>query len=573
MRNYLFATTHRKSAVVLDATPILRAEPLDNSSTLQLREMAANATRHELERCRWEDLREDQYLTASIGTVGIVMLSTEQDKLSGENKAKLSLVDQTRFYPDPSATRINDCRFVIHEPQMDISDIVEQFPEKGRFVKPMKSQPVGKTLTTNTIARSNDEIINAPGNELSLDVDGNIRQRVAEVAYVWIKDETLTADVQENVLKESVAALECSDCGLRYEPPLVAGCPQCGSQNAEQIEVDAGAEQATTLSRQYPYGRLIVISQDVLLYDGPAPLEIDCVFPFFPYCLYRVPIRFHGYGDVALLKSNQMQADKNMAQLIDAMRLTSMGYLQVPANEPAWGQVTNEPGQKIPTRAENANIAKWITPQSYNAQLHSIADESIYRDFQRISGEPDSSVGSIPTAPEGNASVAARESTRTSRIGKHLKDFNAVWSDIATALWQLMNQYYVGPRQFMAQHADKTFESIVLDVSQMPRGLRIRVEADIDALEKDKLAGQNLVMAMQAGVLPMMPDVLFRAMGTPEAIINEVMQRPEVQFHMAQQQAALMATMGAPPTGATPVQANPSGSPSSPQNSNNGGGM
>lgn len=113
-----------------------------------------------------------------------------------------------------------------------------------------------------------------------------------------------------------------------------------------------------------------------------------------------------------------------------------------------------------------------------------------------------------------------------------------------------------------------------MDVSTLPRGMRIRVEADIDALEKDKLAGQNLVMAMQAGVLPMMPDVLLRAMGTPEAIINEVMQRPEVQMHlMMQQQLALSAAAnGAPPNGATPGTATPTGPNSgAPQNSDSGG--
>ena len=527
---------------------------------MQLRDQAANACRHELERLRWEDIREDQYLTASIGGTGVVMLSTEIDKLSGEHMAKLSLCDPQRFYPDPSATRIHDCRFVVYEPSMDISDIVEQFPERGGEIKPTKSSPIGKTLTNNTVARSDDEIINAPGNELSLDSEGNIRQRVADVAFIFIKDETLTADVQENVVKEKALTLECQDCGLVHEPGLEPGCPQCGSENEmPSEEMPQDAEKTTTLYRQYPYGRLIVICQEVLLYDGPNPLEIDQVFPFFAYSLYRVPNRFHGYGDVALLKSNQMQMDKNMAQLIDNMRL-SVGYLQIPANEPAWGQVTNEPGQKVPTRAENASIPRWVAPQTMNPQLHAMADDMMFRDFQRESGEPDSSVGSLPTAPEGNASVQARESTRTSRIGKHLKDFNITWSDVATALWQVMNQLYIGPRQFMAQHSDRTFEAILLDVSQMPRGLRIRVEADIDALEKDKLAGQNLVMAMQAGVLPMMPDVLLRAMGTPEAIINEVMQRPEVQFHMMQQQAALMAgANGATPQGASPGTGSPAG--------------
>ena len=139
-----------------------------------------------------------------------------------------------------------------------------------------------------------------------------------------------------------------------------------------------------------------------------------------------------------------------------------------------------------------------------------------------------------------------------------MRKFNKAWGDIASIAWQMMVQHYVGPRPFMFSPNGSQFESVVLDVSMLPRNLRIRVEADIDGIETDKLAGQNLLMAMQSGMLPPMPDVFLRAMGTPEAVIREVMNRPEVMMHTQMMALAAMSGQGAtgnanspaPPAGA-----------------------
>lgn len=521
---------------------------------MEQREVASNAVRHELERCNWHDLREDTYLTASIGKVGIAMVRTERDRLNGEYKVALDPADITRFYPDPSGSRLYDCEYVCYEPQLDMSKVraicdAYGVPEKYKKIVPNASSSTG-TMPTVSRSRTDDEIVYAPGSEIALSSKNEIRTRKANVAFIWIKDDALSVEVKSTVdsKPEADADLTCTTCGMVYESDETPTCPECGSAEATY------AEQ----TNMYPFGRLIVLCQEQVLYDGQNPLEIDCVFPFAAYVHYRIPGEFWGFSDLDLLKSNQMQADKTVSQLIDAMRLTSMGYLQIPAGEPAWANVTNEPGQKVPTRPENKDTTRWITPQGYNPQLHSIADNTIYSDFQRISGETDMAVSQAPSAPDSATEVKSRDTTRNQRIGRHLDAMNQFSSDLASLVWQVMVQYYVGPRPFMFSPNGSQFESVVLDVSTLPRNLRIRVEADIDAIEKDKLAGQNLVMAMQSGVIPMMPDILLRALGTPEPIINEIMNRPEMQMHlmMMQNQAAAMA-MGAPPPGQAAPQ--PSG--------------
>lgn len=555
VRNYTFATIDHKAAVVLDATPRLRAEPLDSSSTMQMREQASNAVRHELERCRWEEIREDVYLDASVCGLGIAMVRVEQDKLSGEYRGAIDCIDPRRFYPDPSATRLNKCQYVVYEPELDISQIKDLCdlygcPEKFEKIKPKKSDPIGTSTPSERVTRSNAEIIAAPGNEVAIDEKNNIRSRKASVSYVWVKDDSLSTEVKKVVLGDESEGLVCLDCGSTFSIEEM-GCPDCGSTNVSM-------EQEVT-ERAYPYGRLTVICQDVQLYDGPNPLEIDGVYPFAVYTHHRIKTRFHGYGDVALLKSNQQQADKNAAQLFLAMGLTGQGFFEYTAGEMGYQHVTNEPGQKVPVKPENAGKAHWVTPQGYNGNLHQIADNTIFGDFQRISGETDQAVSQMPSAPDSATEVKSRDSVRMSRMGRHLKRFNLACSDLASIYWQMMVQYYVGPRPFMFTQNGSQFESVVMDVSQLPRNIRIRVEADPEGMETDKLAGQNLVMAMQSGVIPMMPDIALRCMGVSESMIAEVMNRPEMMMFMQQQALAAMAGQGATTNGNPPAPPNGSG--------------
>jgi len=566
----------------------VRAEPLDDSSTQEQREQAANATRHELERCRYiDEVREDVYLTGSVGKIGIAHVTTEIDELTGEHKLRVDPVDIQRFAPDPEASRIYKSNHVTYFPVMDFARIKRLCkalgcPEKAERIQPMKDETVQGTIASERRTRSEDEIINAPGNEFALDQNNKLRSRRAEVAYVYQRDDSVTQEVKrtlDGAVPPEDVGLTCATCGAEYEPQMTDeetgsfACPMCGSEDATfALE-----------SRLYPYGRLTILCQDQQFYDGPNLDEVDCIFPFGVYHHYRVPGEFHGFSDVDLLKSNQMQMDKNMAQLIDNMRL-SVGYLQVPANEPAWGQVTNEPGQKVPTRSENAQIARWVAPQAMNAQFHATGDAMMYNDFQRISNEPDMAVTQGGSAPDSATEVSIRDRTRTTGIGAHVRRFNQCDSDVASIAWQIMVQKYVGPRPFTFSMNGSQFESVVLDVSTLPRNIRIRIESDPDASEKDKNAAQNTALAMNNGQLPFMPDVFLRALGQTETQIKEYMNRPEMQLFIqikqlellamldqAQMMAAAPMTIGAPPDGAAPGQVKPTGSSPPPSNNSPGG--
>jgi hypothetical protein len=146
---------------------------------------------------------------------------------------------------------------------------------------------------------------------------------------------------------------------------------------------------------------------------------------------------------------------------------------------------------------------------------------------------------------------------------------NEFSSSMATMQWQAMVQYYVGPRPFMFSVNGSQFESVVEDVSMLPRDIRIRVEADIDATEKDKNIGQNLMAFIQSGGMESPYAKFFlMTLGASEAQVNELMATQ--QMIMQQQMAvAAMSGQGATTEGNSPAP--PNGSGPQPQPPNNEG--
>ena len=554
VRNYLFTTIDHKAAVVLDATPSIHVEPLDDDVTFQQRQEIGSAVKHELERLRWDEITQDVFLDGAVTGTGLVMCRTEPDKLTQQHKIRIDVVDPRRFYPDPSASRLNECRFVVYEPELDMSVIKSIFPEKGDKVKPSGTVSIGKAdVTSETRSRSNDEIVYGPGTEVVFGQDGLMRSRKANVCFIWIRDDALSSDTVTNTTSPAMQVSVCPECGVKMEQEPGAEpddlCDHCGYQGEMPLEDQPAIEtQDTIISRAYPFGRMIAMSGDVLLYDGPNPYEIETVFPFAVYTHYRVSRRFWGYGDVALLKSPQMVADKNMAQLLDAMRLTANGPFEYPAEAEGYTNLGNSPGQLVPVPLPFMGKAHYVTPNGYNVQLHSVADEANIRDFQRVSGVSDVSIGTSPSAPTSGVEVQARQRAAATRVGKHLRALNTFRSDLASLVWKVMNQYYIGPRAFMAQTPTSEYEAIVLDVSKLPKGVAVRVDADLDAGEKDKLMGQNIAGFITSGglenpaLLPYL-DIILSTFGAPPSLVKELQTRVQMQQMMMQQQAML----GLPP--------------------------
>lgn len=566
VRNYTFATIRHKMAVCLDAEPSIRCEPLVENISLEDRENTSTAVRHELERLRWMDYCKDVMFDGSILGKGIVHVFPVRDEFTGMYDLQMELVDPDRFFPDLSKTRIRDCRAITYLPELDMSDVRRIFPETWQLVKP-------KTYTLGTIStdyRSADEIVYGQSTgEIAVTRDGVLQARKADVAFVFIRDLKILEDVRDVLERGPMPGYQCNDCGQQFpedeairdhmNPDQVA-CPICETNNTTKVTIPPAFAREVSKTRAYPYGRLICLTDNALLYDGPSEYGLKSVFPFAEYNHYRITRRFWGYGDVALLKSVQDALNKNIAQGIDNLRMAGNAPLEVPAEVPAYRQLGNQPGDQIPCPAPFMGLARYLPTNSYNVQLHQILDQSLKADIQEVSGVSDIARGITPSAPTSGREVMARQDAASKGLGLHLKELNDFQSQLASMVHQMGRKFYTQPRavQFTNELGER--DVTVMEWSKLPEDVTLRVSADIDKIEKDNLLGQNVNQFVMAGGLDNpYADLLLRLVAKGDKqLVNEFVERRQQIAAQAKAQAAQAAAMGG-------VGAAPGGVPQPPQ--------
>lgn len=571
VRNWLWATIDHKAAVCLDADPMIHVEPLTDLVDYATRQKIAYAVKHELERLNWQDRVEDMFFDGAVLGKGLTYLRLKFDESLMQHYICLEQVDPSKFYPDPMATRLRDCKYVVYEPTMDMATVRSIFPEKAHLVKPNIVTDIYQYGdSTGAYSRTDQELVEGTsGNEYAIGKDGKVRTRKCDVAYIWIKDESVLEEVKINIVKDATDGLECQECGSQFEMEevqmgvgpsgqMVNICPECGSSSMRGVALSAVTESQKENRRAYPHGRLMVMAGNVLLYDGPNPLEIEQVFPFVEYNHYRVTRRFWGYGDTALLKSAQRVADKTMAQALDYMRLAANGPLEVPQEIEAYAALGNRPGQVIQGPAAFIGLARYITPQGFDVRMLQVVDQINMMDFNRVGGVSGVNEGTLPAAATSGVEVEARQRAASTRIGQHLKRLNQARSDLADMVWQVMNQLYIGERIYYDPDPSSEVGAIALDVSMLPRGVRVKITADPDDIRKDENTGQNLAMAIKGGDLmnPMLVpflDIYLRALGLSNSDAEEMRRR-------ALMLAGLMPQVPVGgPTGGDPNQEQPPG--------------
>jgi hypothetical protein len=547
VRNYLHAVVSHKAATVLAVEPSLRVDPIGENVDLLTRQKIAAAVEDELNRLHWDEVREDAFMRGAPCGVGGFMIRLEEDKLSGEKKIALDEMDMRRFAPDPDYTRPHKWRFATYTPYLDKSIIKEFFPERGGMVK-TSPQQVGKyTSTSEHRVRSEEEMIYAPGGEAVIGKDGSLSQRGADVCMVWVRDNTLAEELLKKTVSGPEILAKCPTCGAFMHADVGTGgeqdCASCGySGPMQMVEKPEETEDYTVVSRAYPFGRFIAYSGDVLLCDRPNPLPIgpEDIYPFSFYVHRTVAGRFWGYGDVPLGKSIQMAIDKNAAQAIDALRMTFNGPFEYPAEAEAYTNLGNAPGQMVPVQLPYMNKAHYIRPDSTNIALFQTVEEILQRDLQRTLEVTDVTVGIAPSAPTSGVEVQARINAASTGTGAHLKRLTRFDSNLATKCWQIMCKAYVAPKTVMMRGPTSDFEAVELSMTELPRNVRIRVDANLNASSKDENMAQNLVQVLSNPSIVQSPffDLIT------EIITKDPIWSEEVQ---ARNQAYKQAMANAPP--------------------------
>jgi hypothetical protein len=552
--NWTYATVKTKAAMLCSAPTELFCDPLDQASTYYDRLLVKSALEHEMTRLRFRQVKEDAYLWGSASGVGVAMVTAKADQLTGAMKLALLNIRSDEFYRDPSADSITspNCRFVVWETELDMSQIREMWPSKANEVKTSARQVTGGW--TYHPDNTDNNLIYGTAGEFVVDSANTLKSRKALVSFIWIRDESLIEDLQSVMVKDAGPGLSCTSCGTVYEEDATPGlnlgepCPTCDGA-LEQITIPPKIEQNRIVRRQYPYGRLIVYSGTTLLYDGENPYEIEGVFPFFVYHHDRIPGDFYGANDVTLLKSLQIAENTVVSMGVDGVVLSMFGPFEYPIGAKSYTALGNGPKERHPVPDHLTGKAHFIPPASADMNLWSGVLNALQYHFTVVSGLNSVSFGGQSGSPPVSATEAEISNARLSdRMKGHAAGLSQFMSDGSNIIWQMMQQFYGDAQEIPVTMPNSEVTSINIEVKQLPK-VRVRVEVNTQPAFRDKLLGQNAVPLLTNPAVvasPYFPDAL-EAIGFPPARIKEMMVRRGTQQETAPTGAPVGPSEAAPP--------------------------
>jgi len=545
VRNWLFALVNNKNGKIKEAEPTLTVEDLDDSTDSMQRLVVKSHMEHELARLRWLPIRSKIFQWGAAGGMGVSMTTLRPDPnldpaqpLEQKMLVLLRAINPEEFYFDPSVDEIHDpeCRYVVWEPLMDFSKLFEMWPTAAAKLKPEGpkmdiSTASGQFDSVTYKSQSNDDnlIYGSSGTYLQ-EPKGKLALRKARVCFVWIRNESIVAEVERTVIKEPRTGYHCPSCDLTYDEPTDM-CAACGG-TTEAIRVPGEASETRRIRRAYPYGRLIVYSGDSLIYDGDNPYELEEVFPFQTYYHYQPPGRPYGYGDVALLKPIQDAADLSISQLQDYVVLAVYGLMEYPMGAKAYSKLGNAPRQTYPVPDHLVGKARIISPSDFNSPAWEALDRTLFREMQVVGQLEDTAGPPFGQAPISATEVQAIQSALSAGMRGHLERLNDWDTQVANAVFQLGKQAY-GARSAPVVMPDGARKPIEADWSSF-RDVRIRISASIKEAQEDKNLGQNTLGLIQGGLLPREDlDLALPKLGWSAQDIKELNERNQLRQEIA----------------------------------------
>ena len=544
VRNWLFATADHKAGLLLaernDITAIPTGAPIDIQQRWQIQEVMIEEAR----RAKLAEHTEDVLWDGMACGKGYTRLVAVADPRLDVKKIIYESLRPDRVFVDPDADRLSRADVVHYEDWFPMAKLRQAFPDTWKKVRPTKL-PINTTEdwkkgNSSYRSKSDEELLSGGGGrEYTIPSTGGLEELGKTICFSWIKNEEVIQEMEERIVYGQKEVCLCADCGCAFEPtpmnadevqPEMMGmemCPTCGGTAIATTTVpNAQKEQVPGMRKfVYPYGRLVVHCDDGILFDGKNPDEIDEVFPISEYDHYRVPHRFHGYGEVQHLRSTQLNANRNIAQLYDYLRTAVNGVLEYPDRAEIFRNISNLPNAKVGLPVNLIGLARYLPPAPFNMNAFLYAEESIKRDFQQMSGITDISTGVAPSAPTSGKEVQARVAAGGIRMNGHRNRLSAYKTDLLTKHFQMAWQHSKMARFYPVRNSQGAFNPEAIILQNLPRSTRIVVSTFPEDAERNKLTAQVLQEWTAGGVIPFWPDLLLPAAGVPQYDANAIQQR------------------------------------------------
>ena len=352
--NFVYSSIESMRPILFDSNPRFEAIPVTPES-MEYSKDINTIIDWEWHRTNMQEiLLANSIYTFALGTSIVMLPYTYDDENESDGNVTPIAVNPFNIYPDPLATCVEDCEYLIYANYIHVNKLKERYPEKA-------DKLVGADIQYSELVNDRNE---------NARVDNQVL-----VLEVWCRDYT-TIDVEET---------------------------------------DDDGNTVVNKKRKYPKGRVIISAPElnVILEDKENPYDSGR-FPFFLFKDIDVPFQFWGEGEVKWLMSPQKQINDLYNQVIDNAKNTANAHWVIDRNAGIpEGQLTNRPGLVI-RKVPGTDVHR-ESPPTIPMYVQQMID-TLKVDMEVISGVHDVTRGETPSGIQSAAAIQALQEAAQTRI-------------------------------------------------------------------------------------------------------------------------------------------------------------
>lgn len=343
---------------------------------------------------------------------GIIKTSWDMTLAGGQGDSISRRVSPYAFYPDPSATGMDDANYFIEAKKYTVQELDRRFPGAGKLF------PRGGSGESDEVRGDLTQLrqMGSPQKSASQSING-----VSNQGY------TTSPNARTNGEVPGV---------LVYEAWI--------REHEEYSTTDAQSGEAET--RVYDTWRVVVVAENHILMDEPADnLWAHGKHPYSRMVLWDTGGDFWGPSLVKLLTPEQLMINRLLAALQQNIELTGNPiFKQATRGDGARGVVTNRPGQKLPVGPQD-NVSGWMNPPPVNPQMMQLLQHYMSR-IEAISGLSAITKGGTPGGRPAQSVVDSLQEAAFVRVRQHLKYLEYAMRDAGFKRASLIVENYTSPR-------------------------------------------------------------------------------------------------------------------------------
>ena len=465
--NLIFAAVESVVPILTDNRPQITFVPEDIDDR-DLAEALTQIADADWTREGWSYVLGDIIKTSLIYGTSVGALEFDPTQNEPEGRIVFRCADNWEVYPAPRAKDINDgsCPYFIEATTIPLEEARAMFPDLAHMIQ--GSAQVGvpsryeksdfdTTLNANAI-RSNDATDDAAAAFTSQETE---KVKDSMLIKCYIQDESA----------EEVEQIACNIDGSKKKDAN-------GKYITEKVQI-----------KKYPNGRMIVVIDDLLAFDGENPY-FDGKHPYARLIDYQVPNEFWGIGEVEQLKSPQKMINRLLSFMMDTVVLMGNPIWVSDVGAIDTDQVTNQPGLIVEkTPGSDVHREPGVGLPGNFLSVYQLCIDA----FDRIFGSGEISQGAAPGGVTSGIALDSLQEAAQTRIRQKARNLEKFLNEIGTLYASRVLQFYNTPRLITINSEGEglNIKQFKFQINQDPENVDFYVAKVTEVVPQDQAQAQE----------------------------------------------------------------------------------